>query len=109
MGWIFFRGQGDLWHVCCFTYDFVDFCITPMAGKGGTVLRIDGRLGREGLAVLMRACEEADRPITLDLSDLRLADDAAVAALRRLESGGIRLVGASQYLALRLKARGDGA
>lgn len=73
------------------------------------MLRIDGRLGRDGLADLMRACEEATTPITLDLSGLRLADDAAVDALRRLESGGARVAGASQYLALRLKARGNRA
>ncbi|MGA7982441.1 MAG: STAS domain-containing protein [Chromatiaceae bacterium] len=79
------------------------FRITSTAVDGGTLLRIEGRLTRDGVAELVRACEGAARPLTIDLSELRLADEAAVAALAGLEKSGATLVGASQYLELRLK------
>jgi ABC-type transporter Mla MlaB component len=78
------------------------FRVTGTEGEGGGVLRIDGHLDRDSLAELECACEIAQRPITLDLSGLRLADEAALEALVRLERTGTRLIGASQYLELRL-------
>jgi hypothetical protein len=80
----------------------MDFRITRIDDESGTLLRIDGWLGRHGLGELRRAHETTTMPITIDLSGLRLADDAALEALKRLESGGARLIGASRYLALRL-------
>ncbi|MEA3276080.1 MAG: hypothetical protein U9Q81_12460 [Pseudomonadota bacterium] len=85
------------------------FRITRTVGENGTLLRVDGRLNRDGLGELERASETAIKPLTIDLAGLRFADDAALAALRRLEKAGARLIGASQYLELRLKSFSQGA
>jgi hypothetical protein len=82
----------------------MDFCITRVDDATGTLLRIDGRLGRDGIGELARACEAATRPLTIDLSGLRLANDAAIEALCGVEAAGAKLVGASPYLALRLES-----
>jgi len=78
------------------------FRITSIADGTGETLAIAGRLEREGLDELERAVAAAARPLTLDLGDLRHADATAMILLARLEAGGVRLAGLSQYLRLRL-------
>jgi hypothetical protein len=80
------------------------FRVTCTEGEDGALLRIDGHLDRDSLAELEGACEIAQPPITLDISGLRLADEAALDSLVRLERAGASLIGASQYLELRLKS-----
>lgn len=65
-----------------------------------TTIRVVGRLANDALDVLKEACEQARRPVALDLSDLRTASPAGVLLLRRLASEGIDLLGASPYMAL---------
>lgn len=66
------------------------------------VVRIAGRLAKEGLEALERACRRVTGALVLDLGDLIGVDDCGVAALRRLSSEGARLVNASPYVALLL-------
>lgn len=82
----------------------MDFCITRLDEAGGTLLAIDGEMGRDGLGELRRVLDASREPITLNLGGLRLADEDVLAALRELEAGGVRLIGASQYLELRLRS-----
>ena len=76
------------------------------AGRGGcgTLVLVEGQLSLDGVAELVRVYEGSARPVTIDLSELRLPDQAVVAALGGLEQAGATLVGASQYLELRLKS-----
>jgi hypothetical protein len=87
----------------------MEFCITRVDGEGGTRLRIDGQLGRDGLGELRRAWEDAKHPVTIELSGLCSADDSALALLRQLRVSGAALVGASQYLLLRLDSGAAGS
>jgi hypothetical protein len=81
------------------------FRITSTGSDGcGTLLRVEGQLSLDGVAELVGVCEGSARPVTIDLSELRLPDQAVVAALGALEQAGATLVGASQYLELRLKS-----
>jgi hypothetical protein len=81
------------------------FRITSV-GSGGcaTLLLVEGQLDLDGVAELVGICEGSARPLTIDLCELRLPDQAVVAALGGLEQAGATLVGASQYLELRLKS-----
>lgn len=79
------------------------FRIIAATGDEGETLQIAGRLERDGLRELERALAAASRPLTIDLRDLQHADRATLTSLARLESGGVRLVGASQYLRLQLE------
>lgn len=87
------------------------FRITRLDDPEQTILKVDGWLQAEGLAdlerELERALENATARLTLDLSGLRLADEAAVELLRRLAAGGARLTNCPPYLALRIAAPGD--
>jgi hypothetical protein len=83
----------------------MDFCITRVDENGGTLLRIDGQLSRDGIEELRRALEASAAPITLELSGLRSADEPALAMLSGLRANGVTLVGASQYLELRMQSR----
>ena len=81
------------------------FRITRVDDENGTLLRVDGQLSLEGLSELEHASEKASTPLTIDLTDLRLADEPSLEALRHLESGGAKLVGASQYLGAAAESR----
>lgn len=67
-----------------------------------TTIRVVGRLGDEAVTVLSDACEQARRPLVLDLSDVTGASNAGVLLLRTLASEGVHLLGASRYLRLLL-------
>ncbi len=69
--------------------------------EGGCV-KVDGWLGADGLAELERVCGESPSRLTLDLNDLRQADETAVRFLRRLVVDGARLINCSPYFALLL-------
>jgi anti-anti-sigma regulatory factor len=84
------------------------FRLTRLDGPAGVVLKIDGWLSAGGVPALEREvqCALADRSatLTLDLEELRQADDAAAVLLRRLVADGARLTNCPPYLALRLNA-----
>lgn len=87
------------------------FRITRLDDPQQTVLKVDGWLRAEGLAdlerELERALDNASTGLTLDLSGLRQADEAAVELLRRLAVGGAQFINCPPYLALRLAPPGD--
>jgi hypothetical protein len=71
----------------------------------GHVVRLAGRLEGEGAAELARVLAGLSGAVRVDCEDLRSADEAGLEALRALPARGIRLVGLSPYLELRLGAR----
>jgi hypothetical protein len=80
------------------------FRITRVDEAHGTRLRIEGQLGGDGLSELRRVWEGARHPVTLELAGLRSADEPALSMLRQLRAAGATIVGASQYLELRLRS-----
>lgn len=78
------------------------FRITRVDDPRRTILEVDGWLQVDGLAELERACGDPSAGLTLDLRGLRHADEASLAALRRLRAAGASFVGLSAYLTLRL-------
>ncbi len=81
------------------------FRITTTKAGVVTTLKIDGDLTHEGVAELEKACASDDGTVDLDLSQLMKADAEAVRALKNLIGSGARLVAASPYIELLLKAR----
>jgi len=67
------------------------------------IVRMAGRLEREQSAELVTLCDEARKPVRLDLTDLVSADTVGLEALALLRSRGAELVGTSPYLALQLE------
>jgi hypothetical protein len=62
---------------------------------------LSGRIDPEHIAELQRLIDEgkrANRPVTLDLKDVRLVDRDAVAFLGRCESSGINLENCPVYV-----------
>ena len=72
-----------------------------------TTVRLVGQFRDEAVALLTDTCEAARRPLILDLSELTSASEVAVLLLRRLASGGVHLLGASQYVQLLLERAED--
>jgi hypothetical protein len=54
---------------------------------------------------LGRACREAGRPLTLELSGLLHADELGLCLLRSLRDSGASLTGASPFVELLLEGR----
>jgi anti-anti-sigma regulatory factor len=60
---------------------------------GGAVVKVAGDLVGEGAALLERECGprlDTGRGLRLDLSDVKLVDDAGVSSLRGLKERGAR-------------------
>ena len=76
---------------------------------GGSHVRIDGRLAGEGVDELLSACAEIEPPSTVDLTHLVSADASGLEVLRAWQEGGAKLLGASPYIALRLRLSDNGA
>ena len=83
----------------------VTFRINTDRDMAGHIIRIAGRLSREGALELERVLERLTGPFSLDLDHLRSADEAGLDALRALRSRGIPLTGVSRYLRLLLGPR----
>jgi hypothetical protein len=67
------------------------------------IVRLAGRLERTPSPDLLRLCDETQKPVRLDLTDLLSADEVGLETLGILQSRGAELVGASPYLALQLE------
>ena len=67
-----------------------------------TVLQVDGLLQAADVEALHREWEAACGEVTLELSQLRSADQRGVEALHELLARGVRLQGLSPYLELLL-------
>ncbi len=63
-----------------------------------TVVRIDGRLRKEGAAELKRVCQTIEGPICLDLANLHSVDGDGVRAIHMLEDNGAAVAGVSPYI-----------
>jgi ABC-type transporter Mla MlaB component len=74
--------------------------ITPVPSDDRGTLRLEGRLRAQEVPELERSVELGVR--ALDLEDLLSADEAGVAALRRLRDGGVEIRNPSRYLAMLL-------
>jgi ABC-type transporter Mla MlaB component len=67
---------------------------------------VSGRLAAESSAELERVVAEIPGDVRLDVGELRSADAAGLALLRRLQSRGVRLERISPYIKLVLDAAG---
>ena len=76
--------------------------ITVADGPVETLVRVDGWLAGDGVAELERALDAAATPARLLVHQLRGADDAGLAVLRRLADQGRPLDGLSPYIQLTL-------
>lgn len=63
------------------------------------MIRLDGNLDAAGVIDLKAECSSVEIPLRIDLSGLRLIDEAGIAALRSLQVEGAELRGASLYIA----------
>jgi ABC-type transporter Mla MlaB component len=76
--------------------------ISCSSDSGTRIVRIEGWLEGEAVAELARVIEGGSRALRLDLSELRSADKAGLAALRAHRAAGGSIVGASPYIKLLL-------
>ena len=67
-----------------------------------TTVKVAGRLAGDAVDVLMVACLDIGRVVTIDLSEVYYADDAGVKALGELRTRGAVLQNPRPYLALLL-------
>jgi len=74
--------------------------ITKKVESGIVVLHVDGRLRSEHVCELKSEYRGLTGPVALDLSQLRSADAAGVAAILEIESHGADLRGVSGYVEL---------
>ena len=65
------------------------------------VVRLAGRLSLAQVPELLKACGE-HRPVELDLAELVSVDPVGIDALQRMRGAGVRLVGATGYIQLKL-------
>jgi anti-anti-sigma regulatory factor len=72
-------------------------------GEAGLRCRLVGRLDAQATEEVRRALVGASVGI-VDVSEVRLVDEAALVLLEDLATAGARLEGVSPYLALRLEA-----
>ncbi len=68
-----------------------------------TVVRIDGRLQKNSVAELERACRCIEGPFCLDLANLQSVDTEGARAICDIEAGGAAVTGASPYIEMLLK------
>ena len=69
----------------------------------GKKLRLEGRLDVEAVPEVVRASGPPDTLEAVDLSELYSADEAGIAALRRLASQGVELIGVRPLIEYRLQ------
>lgn len=77
--------------------------ISESTERGGTILKVDGRLSGREVDELARAGAECRGQVTLDLSGLLFADDDGVSVLRDLRARGADLRNVPTYVALLLE------
>ena len=70
--------------------------------EGGRVLHLAGRLEGAHVDDIRRVCARMSGAVSLELSGLLSADDAALGLLVELAGLGVPLIGASPYLTLQL-------
>jgi anti-anti-sigma regulatory factor len=68
------------------------------------IVRLSGSLEGEMSSELTRLCNESQKPVRLDLTDLLWMDAFGLRTLVTLQGRGAELVGASPFLALQLES-----
>jgi hypothetical protein len=81
--------------------------VTTSSDTRGTILKVDGRLRAEDVSELAGVFGSVQGASALDLSDLQSADRDGVEILRQFISLGAEVRGASPYIELLLKRKGD--
>jgi hypothetical protein len=81
--------------------------ITVTEEPAGTLVTVDGWLEGAGVAEFVRVLDSAAPPVRLSLHELRGADAAGQAVLRRLAVQGTALGGLSTYVRLMLASPGS--
>ena len=69
-----------------------------VVGNGRVVLRISGQITGDDVKMLGTLLEQESGALTLDLKDIRLADEAAVKLLAIHESRGVRIDNCPRYI-----------
>ncbi len=82
----------------------MDLHISTEERSGLLTVRVAGRLGKDGLGELRRACRQGAR-VRLDLTDLVSADEAGTTLIAAMRDSGTDLVGVPPYIGLLLQAR----
>jgi anti-anti-sigma regulatory factor len=72
--------------------------IERCTGRGGTVLRLIGRMQAEHVSEVERQIEENGTEVTLDLEEVTLVDVQVVRFLGTCEIRGIRVRNCSPYI-----------
>src|SRR5436190_7906978 len=81
---------------------FMTIYIASSSDSGTRIVRIEGWLEGEAVDELERVIGGGSGALRLDLSELRSADKAGLAALRAHRAAGASIVGASPYIRLLL-------
>ncbi len=81
--------------------------ITTQQSGGLTVVRIDGRLRKEGAVELEKLCGSIEGPLCLDLANLQSIDAHGVRTISELEAKGAAVTGVSPFIAMLLKRSGQ--
>jgi ABC-type transporter Mla MlaB component len=82
----------------------MDIRITTEPAGAATLVSVSGRLAEGSSVELERVVHEITGDIRLDVGELRSADAAGLALLRRLRDDGMRLERTSPYIQLVLDA-----
>jgi anti-anti-sigma regulatory factor len=72
--------------------------ITRTTTRDATTVVVEGRLTAAEVESLKEACGAIGDGLRLELSGLRMADDAGIEELRRLSEAGAELSGASLFI-----------
>jgi hypothetical protein len=67
-----------------------------------TIVHIAGRLSSTAVAHLEKACNPIEKPAVIDLSNLLIADDDGINAIRAIADKGAQVRGASPFVQLLL-------
>jgi hypothetical protein len=73
--------------------------IERYADRGGTTIRLIGRMQAEHVSEVERQIEESGPKVTLDLEEVTLVDVPVVRFLGTCEIRGIRVLNCSPYIA----------
>ncbi len=68
-----------------------------------TVVRVDGRLHKRGVAELEKVCRSIEGPLCLDLANLQSVDADGARSIANIEAGGAAITGVSPYIEILLK------
>ncbi len=78
------------------------FRLTSFSDKNNTTIRVEGRLGAEGVEDLKKAILGAlakwAAPVQLDLSNLQSADAEGVRKLKSYSAKGVKIARATPYI-----------